>query len=224
MKIPVRITIRTSNLKVKKRPVTHLNLIEIPMNKKSLKNLAPVRIAKLPNFFLSNVRAICNKVDDLDLVLKMNEIDLAGITETWINSNILDSCVNIQGYNLVRNDRTEKRDGGICVFVKSSIPFVTLPNLGCPNHECLWVKLRLTDFQEKFHVLLFVCYTTHLLQIITNYMSTLLFLWTKYYYNTLEQESSSWATLTSLTLNVFAEIHLSNKLLRNQPVEKRLWI
>jgi hypothetical protein len=142
MKIPVRITTHTCNLKVKKRPVTHLNLIEIPMNKKSLKNLAPVRITKLPNVFLSNVRAICNKVDDLDLVLKMNEIDLAGITETWLNSNILDSCVNIQGYNIVRNDRTEKRGGGVCVFVKSSIPFVTLPNLGCPNHECLWVKLR----------------------------------------------------------------------------------
>ena len=73
------------------------------------------------------MRAICNKVDDLDLVLKMNEIDLAGITETWLNSNILDSCVNIQGYNLVRNDRTEKRGGGVCVFVKSSIPLVTLP-------------------------------------------------------------------------------------------------
>ncbi|CAB3989052.1 Hypothetical predicted protein [Paramuricea clavata] len=72
----------------------------------------------------------------------MNEVDLAGITETWLNSIILDSCVNIQGYNLVRNDRTEKRGGGVCVFVKSSIPFVTLPNLGCPNHECLWVKLR----------------------------------------------------------------------------------
>ncbi|CAB3994363.1 zinc transporter ZIP14-like, partial [Paramuricea clavata] len=26
--------------------------------------------------------------------------------------------------------------------LNSSIPFLTLPNLGCPNHECLWVKLR----------------------------------------------------------------------------------
>jgi hypothetical protein len=54
------------------------------------------------------VRAICNKVDDLDLVLKMNEVDLPGITEIWLNSNIPDSCVNIQGYHLVRNDHTEK--------------------------------------------------------------------------------------------------------------------
>jgi hypothetical protein len=149
-------------------------------------------------------------VDDLDLVLKMNEVDLPGITEIWLNSSIPDSCVNIQGYHLVRNDHTEKRGGGVCAFVKSSIPFVMLSNLGCPNHECLWVNLDLTNFQEKFNVLLFVCYTTHLLQIIMNYMSTLLSVWTKSYYNSLEQESLLWATLTSLTLNVFgleSEIH-----------------
>ena len=39
----------------------------------------------LPNFLLSNVRSISNKVDDLDLVLQQNGVDFAGITETWLN-------------------------------------------------------------------------------------------------------------------------------------------
>ena len=105
-------------------------------------------------------------------------------------------------------------------------PFVTLPNLGCPNHECLWVKLRPYRLPREISCIIAgVLYNPPLADNNELYgLSTLLSLWTKYYYNTLEQESSSWATLTSLTLNVFAEIHLSNKLLRNQPVEKRLWI
>ena len=84
----------------------------------------------VPNVFLSNVRAISNKLDDLDLLLKMNAVDFGS-----------DSCVNISGYSLVQNDETEKRGGIVCAFIKSSIPFMTLPNLNCPKHECLWVKL-----------------------------------------------------------------------------------
>ena len=84
----------------------------------------------VPNVFLSNVRAISSKLDDLDLLLKMNAVDFSS-----------DSCVNISGYSHVRNDQTEKRGGIVCAFTKSSIPFRTLPNLNCPKHECLLVKL-----------------------------------------------------------------------------------
>jgi hypothetical protein len=139
-------------------------------------------------------------VDDLDFVLKMNEVDLAGKTETWLNSNIPDSCVNIQGYNLVRYDCTEKRGGGVCAFVKSSIPFVTLSNFGCPNHECLWVKLRPYRLpREISRITVCVLYNPPLADNNELYEYIIVSL-TKSYYNTLEQESSSWATLTSLTL------------------------
>ena len=83
----------------------------------------------LPNFLLSNVRSISNKVDDLDLVLQQNGVDFAGITETWLNSNIPDSGIEIPGYNLVRKDRSIQRGGGVCAFIKSTIPFTLIPDL-----------------------------------------------------------------------------------------------
>ena len=55
-------------------------------------------------------------------------------------------------------------------------------------------------------------------------MSISLPLWTKIYCNIQEQESLLWVTLTSLTLSDFAEIHLLNRLLKNQLVEMRDWI
>ena len=99
-------------------------------------------VSTLPKFFLSNVRSISNKVDDFDVVVQRNGIDFAGITETWLNPSIPDSCINIHDFNLVRKDRSGQRGGGVCAFVKSNIPFVPLPDLCCPDHESLWLKLR----------------------------------------------------------------------------------
>ena len=61
---------------------------------------------------------------------------------TWLNPSIPDSCINIHDFNLVRKDRSGQRGGGVCAFVKSNIPFVPLPDLCCPDHESLWLKLR----------------------------------------------------------------------------------
>ena len=104
----------------------------------------------LPNFLLSNVRSISNKVDDLDLVLQQNGVDFAGITETWLNSNIPDSAIEIPGYNLVRKDRSIQRGGGVCAFIKSTIPFTLIPDLCCTNHESLWLRLRPFRLQRDF--------------------------------------------------------------------------
>ena len=107
-------------------------------------------LPSLPNFFLSNVRSISNKVDDLGVVVQKNCIDFAGITETWLNSNIPDSSINIDDFNLIRKDRSGQRGGGVCAFVRSNIPFVPLPELCCPDHEILWVKLRPYRLPREF--------------------------------------------------------------------------
>jgi hypothetical protein len=54
---------------------------------------------------------------------------MAFITETWLSENIHHSAVEIDGYSLVRRDRVNKIGGGVCAFIKSSIPFKSLPEL-----------------------------------------------------------------------------------------------
>ena len=68
-----------------KSPKAHPNC-DLPFNKKH--NLSPPHW--LPNFLISNVRSITNKIDELSAVVSTNQIDMVCITETWLCSIIPD--------------------------------------------------------------------------------------------------------------------------------------
>ena len=67
---------------------------------------------------------------------------MAFITETWLSENIHDSAVAFDGYSLVRRDRVNKLGGGVCAYIKSSIPFKVLQDLQDEYFESLWLYLR----------------------------------------------------------------------------------
>ena len=72
--------------------------------------------------FLSNIRSIMPKIDSLESTLRLNNINFAFITETWLNQKIDDGAVQIEGYSLVRQDRVNQKGGGgvcICKFARS---------------------------------------------------------------------------------------------------------
>ena len=73
--------------------------------------------------FLSNIRSIMPKIDSLESTLRLNNINFAFITETWLNQKIDDGAVQIEGYSLVRQDRVNQKGGGVCAFVNSHAPF-----------------------------------------------------------------------------------------------------
>ncbi len=78
-------------------------------------------INKKLSLFLSNVRSLLSKIDDLKPTWKSNGISLAFITETWFNENIDDAAVNIENYSVLRCDRNNKVGGEVCTFIKSHI-------------------------------------------------------------------------------------------------------
>ena len=67
-----------------------------------------------------------------------------------MNPNISNSSRNISRYNLIREDRSIQRGGGVCAFVNSNIPFTSLPDLCCANHKSLWLRLRPFCLPGKF--------------------------------------------------------------------------
>ena len=88
------------------RFVTTKNLIKIPILNYKNWRLGCLNAQRYPlSFFLSNVRSLLPKVDELDAILKLNHASLAFITETWLNENIDDAAVQIHGYSLIRRDR-----------------------------------------------------------------------------------------------------------------------
>ena len=48
-------------------------------------------------------------------------LDALYISETWLNDQIGNHEISVQGYDLFRNDRKNKRGGGVCIYIKSSL-------------------------------------------------------------------------------------------------------
>ena len=42
----------------------------------------------MPNFLLANAQSVNNEIDELEQVINLNNIDIACITETWLNKDI----------------------------------------------------------------------------------------------------------------------------------------
>ena len=74
---------------------------------------------------LKSVTTNVNKVRVFSALIKLSQSDIYGITETWLNSNILDSGLFPERYILYRKDREHtvqhKRGGGILMAFKKEI-------------------------------------------------------------------------------------------------------
>ncbi|KAK0131206.1 putative RNA-directed DNA polymerase from transposon BS [Merluccius polli] len=82
----------------------------------------------LPGIFLSNVRSLPNKLEELQLLLGNNRDFLSSavlcFTETWLSGLIPDSALHLAGFQLCRADRDTElsgktKGGGICFYINS---------------------------------------------------------------------------------------------------------
>ena len=77
------------------------------------------------------------------------------ITETWLTNNIPDSVVLMIEFSLVRKDRgDDRRDCGVCAYIKSSIGFTTIDELNNSSFESLWLYLRPNRLPRGFSCLI----------------------------------------------------------------------
>ena len=71
---------------------------------------------------LKSVTTNVNKVRDFSALIELSQSDIYGITETWLNSNILDSELFQEHYTVYRKDREHaaqhERGGGILMTSK----------------------------------------------------------------------------------------------------------
>ena len=95
-----------------------------------------------PRIMLSNTMSLVPKLAEIQEFLLRKRVDIGLITETWLNDNISDSIVHIDGYNLHRKDRLVKQHGGVCIYLRDGIMFEIPENLNCcQDHEIYWLKL-----------------------------------------------------------------------------------
>ena len=62
-----------------------------------------------------------NKLTEIKILLDKTKIDCLGITETKLNKNDSDESLKIEGYKIIRQDRTRNSGGGCLLYYKEHL-------------------------------------------------------------------------------------------------------
>ena len=96
------------------------------------------------NCMFTNAQSVVNKLSEITNLLVTQDIYVLGVAETWLNNEIKDSELKIEGYNIFRRDRTrsdKKTGGGVMAYVKDTISVTVLNDINDDKHESLWLQL-----------------------------------------------------------------------------------
>ena len=108
----------------------------------------------LPSVIMGNVRSLPNKLDELSALTRhereFRECSVMLFTETWLTTLTPDTLVSLDGFHLVRADRTaesgKRKGGGLAVFVNdrwcNSGHISIKEQICCKDIELLAVSMR----------------------------------------------------------------------------------
>lgn len=88
---------------------------------RSIKTLRQPKVYGIPTILSTNVRSLPKKVDEIQQIAELNSAGAICITESWLSTDIPDSCVAIPAFNLFRKDRINTTGGGVCIYLDRKI-------------------------------------------------------------------------------------------------------
>ena len=99
-----------------------------------------------------NAQSIRNKLDIFRAHIATEELDIIGITESWIHTNTRDfeGEFELPGYRMFKKDRIGKEGGGVLLYVRECLNPVECPIV--TEHELLGVVLN--KLEKKLHIYL----------------------------------------------------------------------
>ncbi|KAK0143434.1 hypothetical protein N1851_018409 [Merluccius polli] len=122
------------NLQYQEEAARTLEFVQMKRRRRGRRAGALVRLRQrglrtpLPGIFLSNVRSLPNKLEELQLLLGKNRdfpsSAVLCFMETWLSGLIPDSALHLAGFQLCRADRDtelsgKNKGGGICFYINS---------------------------------------------------------------------------------------------------------
>ena len=93
------------------------------------------------HFIHLNINSFLPKIDEIRCVAKLTNDTVIGLSETKLGNTVLSGELEIEGYDLVRSDRS-RRVRGVACFVKNSISYNRKPNF-CINMESTFIEIFL---------------------------------------------------------------------------------
>lgn len=95
---------------------------------------------------LKSVNTTRNKLHQFHNAINLGNYDIIAVTETWLNSSVLDSKLVPPGYTVYRRDREDviggKVGGGVALFIKDSIFSCRRKDLEPSSEEVVICELR----------------------------------------------------------------------------------
>ena len=98
-----------------------------------------------------NIRSLFKKLDQLKILLDSSKIDVVTLSETWLNTSIFSTSINLEGYGLYRQDRSsgnskKGRGGGLLTYIRKdhSANSEVMPDLNRSNMdiEAQWTLIH----------------------------------------------------------------------------------
>ena len=91
-----------------------------------------------------NVRSLLPKMEEIRILLSITKLDIFTVSETWLDSSVDDSEVQIAGYQCLRADRN-RHGGGVAFYIKNDVAFTHRVDMNHPDMECIWVEVKLKN-------------------------------------------------------------------------------
>ena len=102
-----------------------------------------------------NVCHFLPKKDEIQLALHSNgSVYVLGLCETFLNSDINNSELAIEGFNFERKDRQKQSGGGLLIFIKNEINYKRRLDLESTDIETVWL-----EFKFPFKSSILTCFT-----------------------------------------------------------------
>ncbi len=74
------------------------------------------------HFLHININSILSKIEELRHIAKLSNASVIGVSESKLDDSVFDNEVSIEGYKLLRADRT-RNGGGVACYIKSELGY-----------------------------------------------------------------------------------------------------
>ena len=98
------------------------------------------------NVFYVNSRSIMNKIDAVRGIACTEDLDIIGITETWLDTKDKHFLpeVEIDGYTLFHKDREGRKGGGVALYVRNTLhSYINNRIKTDRNTESMWIDIHI---------------------------------------------------------------------------------
>ena len=93
----------------------------------------------------SNIVSLPKRFDEIHFTMSNKLLDIMSFSETRLNSTISDSMIHIDGYDIIRKDRSRNGGGAVCIYLRSSINYKIRHDLIPPDLEAICIVNHKVD-------------------------------------------------------------------------------